>query len=186
MNRSTMVMALVLFLGVLGVSLFMRADAPVQASPVVAMEMAAPEVVLDSGPGVVQVYKTPTCGCCSGWVDHLREQGFVVEVQDLSNLNAVKASLGVDSDLMSCHTATVDGYVVEGHVPAGSIRRLLAERPAVAGIAVPGMPIGSPGMEGPNPESYDVVAFDRSGSRAVFEHIDPAVNPGGGVGGEGR
>lgn len=177
-----MVMALVLFLGVLGVSLFLRADEAVQAPQPVALAQAGPEVVLDSGPGVVQVYKTPTCGCCSGWVDHLREQGFVVEVQDLSNLDAVKASLGVDSDLMSCHTATVNGYVVEGHVPAGSIRRLLDERPAVAGIAAPGMPIGSPGMEGPNPDAYDVVAFDRSGGRSVFEHIDPAVNPGGGVG----
>lgn len=182
MNRSTTMMALVLFLGVLGVTLFLSADAPVQAPTPVAVAAGAPEVVLDSGPGVVQVYKTPSCGCCSGWVDHLREQGFVVEVQDLANLNAVKASLGVDSDLMSCHTATVDGYVVEGHVPAGSLRRLLDERPAVAGIAVPGMPIGSPGMEGPNPESYDVVAFDRSGGRTVFEHIDPAVNPGGGTG----
>lgn len=182
MNRSTVMLSVVLFFGVLGVALFLRGDGPVEIPQTQAMAMAAPDVVLDSGPGVVQVYKTPTCGCCSGWVDHLREQGFVVEVQDLSNLDAVKASLGVDSDLMSCHTATVNGYVVEGHVPAGSIRRLLEERPAVAGIAAPGMPIGSPGMEGPNPEAYDIVAFDRSGGRSVFEHIDPAVNPGGGTG----
>jgi hypothetical protein len=182
-NRMTLVLAFALMAGGVGLAVMGGGDGSVQAAPGVGApggETPAVQVVLDSGPGVVQVYKTPTCGCCSGWVEHMREQGFVVETIDLPELSAVKAQLGVDPDLMSCHTSTVDGYVVEGHVPAGTIRKLLAERPAIAGIAAPGMPIGSPGMEGPNPESYDVVAFDRTGTRSVFEHIDPALNPGGG------
>jgi len=187
-NRMTLWLAFALMAGGLGLALLGGGAGSGQAAPGVeaaggenpGSEGAGIEVVLDSGPGVVQVYKTPTCGCCTGWVDHLRDQGFTVEAIDLPDLSAVKARLGVDPDLMSCHTATVDGYVVEGHVPAGTIRRLLAERPEIAGIAVPGMPIGSPGMEGPNPESYFVVGFDRSGARVVFEHIDPALNPGGG------
>jgi len=184
----TLLLAFALMGGGLGLALMGGGDDSGQAAQGVGIaggerpgvESPGIEVVLDSGPGVVQVYKTPTCGCCTGWVDHLREQGFTVEAIDLPDLTAVKARLGVDPDLMSCHTATVDGYVVEGHVPAGTIRRLLAERPEISGIAVPGMPIGSPGMEGPNPEAYFVVAFDRSGARSVFEQIDPALNPGGG------
>ena len=116
------------------------------------------------------VHKTPTCGCCRAWVDHLRAQGFHVETVDRDDLTMVKAANGVPGGLQSCHTATVGGYVVEGHVPAGDIRRLLAERPAVAGIAVPGMPVGSPGMEVPGTptERYDVVSFDRAGATQVF------------------
>ena len=119
------------------------------------------------------VYKTPTCGCCRAWVDHLRAQGFRVETVDRDDLATAKAANGVPGELQSCHTATVGGYVVEGHVPAGDIRRLLAERPALAGIAVPGMPVGSPGMEVPGTpaERYDVVSFDRAGvTRAFASH----------------
>ncbi len=118
----------------------------------------------------VTVYKTPTCGCCRAWVDHLRAEGFRVETVDRDDLTMVKAVNAVPGQLQSCHTATVGGYVVEGHVPAGDIRRLLAERPPVAGVAVPGMPVGSPGMEVPGTpaDRYDVLSFDRSGSTAVF------------------
>lgn len=118
----------------------------------------------------VTVYKTPTCGCCRGWVDHLRAQGFRVETVDRDDLTMVKAANGVPGQLESCHTATVGGYVVEGHVPARDIRRLLAERPPVIGLAAPGMPVGSPGMEVPGSpaERYDVVSFDRSGATSVF------------------
>lgn len=118
----------------------------------------------------VTVYKTPTCGCCRGWVDHLRTQGFRVETVDGDDLTMVKAANRVPGELESCHTATVGGYVVEGHVPAGDMRRLLAEHPPVVGIAVPGMPVGSPGMEMPGtpPDRYDVVSFDRSGATNVF------------------
>lgn len=122
----------------------------------------------EAGP-VVQVAKSPACSCCADWVDHLESEGFRVEVEDTGDLPSVKRRLGVPGDLSSCHTAVVEGYVIEGHVPAGDIRRLLAERPAdVEGLAVPGMPAGSPGMEGAPPVPYDVVAFDGSGGRQVF------------------
>lgn len=119
------------------------------------------------------VYKTPTCGCCTGWVEHLEANGFEAETRDLRSLTAVKMEVGVPPAMASCHTALVEGYVIEGHVPAEAIDRLLAERPDVAGLAVPGMPIGSPGMEGPNPEPYTVYAFDREGRTTEFMQIDP-------------
>lgn len=117
------------------------------------------------------VYKSPTCGCCGAWVEHVQEAGFEVEVHDMMNVQPVKDQHGLPGHLGSCHTTLVDGYVVEGHVPADVIRRLLRERPAVAGIAVPGMPIGSPGMEVPGgrTDPYDVVAFTRDGKVSVFE-----------------
>ena len=119
---------------------------------------------------LVTVYKTPTCGCCRAWVDHLRDSGFRVETVDRVDLTMVKSANGVPERLASCHTATVGGYVVEGHVPAEDIRRLLRERPAVAGLAVPGMPVGSPGMEvpGTRADRYDVLSFDRAGVTSVF------------------
>lgn len=121
----------------------------------------------------VQVYKTPTCGCCTKWVDHLREAGFTVAVTELSTLDALKAMNGVPANLASCHTAIVEGYVIEGHVPASDVKKLLKERPAVAGLAVPGMPMGSPGMEHPDPsrhEAYDVVSFGAEGEKLFSSH----------------
>lgn len=117
------------------------------------------------------VYKSPTCGCCKAWVEHVQEAGFEVEVHDVPNVQPVKEEHGLPGHLASCHTALVGGYVVEGHVPADVIRRLLAERPDVAGIAVPGMPAGSPGMEVPSgqKDAYDVIAFTRDGGVSVFE-----------------
>ncbi|MBY0297643.1 MULTISPECIES: DUF411 domain-containing protein [Methylobacterium] len=116
----------------------------------------------------VAVTKDPSCGCCEKWVAHLREAGFAVTVVE-APVNPLKIRLGVPRDLASCHTAQVGGYVVEGHVPAGAIKRLLAERHRGTGLAVPGMPIGSPGMEidGMEPDTYDVVLFG-PGTRAVF------------------
>ena len=108
----------------------------------------------------VEVYKSATCRCCSKWIDHLRAAGFLVKATDMTDMKAVKAQQGVPPALASCHTAVVDGYVVEGHVPADVIHRLLRERPPIKGLAVPGMSIGSPGLEGPNPEAYSVVSFD--------------------------
>lgn len=118
----------------------------------------------------VEVYKSPTCGCCSKWVDHLRGHGFVVRVTDTETVEELKTKHGVPRQARSCHTALVGGYVVEGHVPAADIQRLLKERPAVAGIAVPGMPIGSPGMEvaGVKAQSYTVVAFSKDASTRAF------------------
>lgn len=117
------------------------------------------------------VYKSPSCGCCGAWVEHVQEAGFEVEVHDVMNVQPVKEQHGLPGHLGSCHTTLVGGYVVEGHVPAEVIRRLLAERPEIAGIAVPGMPMGSPGMEVPSgrKDPYDVIAFTRDGKVSVFE-----------------
>lgn len=125
-----------------------------------------------SGPEVI-VYKTPTCGCCSKWANHMRDAGFEVKTVDLRNLARIKAEQGVPAELSSCHTAVVDGYVVEGHVPAADVVRLLETRPPVRGLAVRGMPIGSPGMEGRNPERYSVYAFDDVGESTVFARHGP-------------
>ena len=114
------------------------------------------------------VYKSPTCGCCSAWVDHVRDAGFEVTVVDTTNLEPIKRRYGILPGHGSCHTATVGGYVIEGHVPAADIRRLLRERPDIAGLAVPGMPVGSPGMEGPLAQAYEVLTFTRDGAAAVY------------------
>lgn len=119
----------------------------------------------------VTVYALRTCGCCHNWVEHLENNGFTVRVEYVPDVGPVKAEHGVSNELSSCHTALIGDYVVEGHVPARVIRRLLEERPAVRGIAVPGMPVGSPGMEGPYQEPYDVVTFDAAGNTSVFESI---------------
>lgn len=119
------------------------------------------------GPAIT-VYSSPTCGCCSKWVDHLEANGFDVTRESMTSVREKKQELGVPRSLISCHTAVVEGYIIEGHVPADLIRRLLKEKPDVAGLAVPRMPIGSPGMEGPNPEPYDVIAFKKDGTQDVF------------------
>jgi len=118
----------------------------------------------------IHVYKSPTCGCCSDWVDRLVEYGFEVETEDMDNLAGIKKQYGVPANLQSCHTAVVDGYVIEGHVPPADIERLLAERPDAVGLAVPGMIAGSPGMEVPGSpaQPYDVVLFDESGQSSLF------------------
>jgi len=117
------------------------------------------------------VWKTATCGCCKDWVTHVRAAGHEVTVQDVSRPALVerKRELGVDPGLAACHTAVVEGYVVEGHVPASDIERLLRERPDIAGIAVPGMPLGSPGMDyGDRVDPYNVIAFRADGAMRVF------------------
>lgn len=124
--------------------------------------------------GTVVVFKTPTCGCCVNWVEHMREAGFTVEVSDVASLTDVKRQAGVPADLQSCHTAIVDGLVVEGHVPASTVQQVLAERGDLHGIAVPGMPIGSPGMEVPGraADPYDVIGFSQDGTRTVVAQHD--------------
>ena len=121
---------------------------------------------------VMVIHKTPTCGCCANWVEHVKAAGFQVEVHDHDNLSDIKRVNGVAPELQSCHTALVGGYVVEGHVPADQIIRLVTEKPDVKGIAVPGMPIGSPGMEqGGTVQPYNVVAFDGEGNVALYKHV---------------
>jgi hypothetical protein len=139
---------------------------------------AAPDgdVVIDPQLPALIVYKTPTCGCCSGWVEHMRQAGFAVDARDLPGnveLMGVKMDAGVPTDLSSCHTTLVDGFVIEGHVPADQVKRLLAERPAVAGIAAAGMPAGSPGMDIPNSPPYEIVAWNHDGTRSVYAEITP-------------
>lgn len=121
----------------------------------------------------VQIYKSPTCGCCTKWAGHLRQQGFTVQAKDLTNVEPIKREHSVPAQLRSCHTALLGGYVIEGHVPVSDILRLLKERPQISGIAVPGMPIGSPGMEGPNPEAYKVFSFDDEGNIRPFSTHQP-------------
>lgn len=117
----------------------------------------------------VEVYKSPTCGCCKKWVEHLKENGFTVTVHDNPQIMPIKKKQGVPEELQSCHTAIVDGYTIEGHVPASDIKRLLTEKPAVKGLAVGGMPIGSPGMEmGEQKEPYNVISFDEKGKQTTF------------------
>ncbi len=121
-----------------------------------------------AGP-TVEVFKSPTCGCCANWVKHLEANGFTTKVTDVDDMTEVKAKYGVPGRLQSCHTAVVNGYVLEGHVPAADVQRLLKERPSVAGVAVPGMPIGSPGMEqGSLVQPYNVMTFDKQGQTSVF------------------
>ena len=118
----------------------------------------------------VTVYKSPTCGCCTKWVDHMRANGFEVTAQNVEDMGAVKQKHGVPAQAGSCHTSLVGGYVVEGHVPADVVKRLLTERPKVTGVAVPGMPAGSPGMEVPGRrDPYTIVSFDQSGQLKVYE-----------------
>lgn len=116
----------------------------------------------------VDVYKSPYCGCCHKWVDHMRSHGFEVVTHDVSDVGATRASLGMPATLGSCHTATVDGYVLEGHVPAEDVERLLKEHPAAVGLAVPGMPAGSPGMEGARSQAYDTLLVKKGGATSVF------------------
>lgn len=128
----------------------------------------------DSDAKTVVVYKSASCGCCGDWVAHMKEAGYKVEVRNRDDMNAVKAKYGIKPQFAACHTALVDGYIIEGHVPAAQVARLLEERPAILGISVPGMPLGSPGMEQGNQSNYadyDVLAFDGMGRSSVFQHI---------------
>jgi hypothetical protein len=137
--------------------------------------LALPAAVRAQGaqgtPILVEVWKSPTCGCCKDWITHLEAHGFRAKVHDVGN-TAARARLKVPMQLGSCHTAWVGGYAIEGHVPAADIHRLLKRRPAAIGLAVPGMPLGSPGMEGPaydnRQEPYDVVLIAHDGSTTVF------------------
>jgi hypothetical protein len=140
---------------------------------------ALPVPVLAQRATRVSVWRDPNCGCCTGWIDHLRAAGFAVVDNVVPSVAPVRRRLGTPADLLSCHAAEVEGYALEGHVPAAAIRRLLAERPAgLRGLAVPAMPIGSPGMEvpGAQPDTYDVIAFGNGAHRSFmrFRGADPA------------
>jgi hypothetical protein len=121
----------------------------------------------------VKVYKSATCGCCSKWAQHMSAAGFEVDAENVPDVTHFKLGYGVPVGLYSCHTAVVEGYVIEGHVPPQDVIRLLEEKPPIDGIAVPGMPMGSPGMESPNPEAYEVFTFKDKQVGAVYATHTP-------------
>ena len=135
------------------------------------LALASSTMVAYAAPTTMQVWKDPTCGCCKDWIAHLEKNGFATTVIDQGN-NAARARLGMPQKFGSCHTALIQGYVIEGHVPAADIQRLLKEKPPALGLAVPGMPIGSPGMDGPaygdRRDAYQVLLIQRDGSTTVF------------------
>jgi hypothetical protein len=135
-----------------------------------AVGMLVPARALATGGVTLTVYKDPSCGCCTKWIEHLRASGLAPAVHDRTDMDALKDSLGVPATLRSCHTAVAGKYVVEGHVPAADIKRLIAAAPnGIVGIAVPGMPAGSPGMEmGGRADRYDVIAFSANGATKMF------------------
>jgi hypothetical protein len=120
----------------------------------------------------VEVYKSATCGCCEAWVKHLRANGFQVNAHDVANPSDMRGKMGIPNRLGSCHTAVIGGYAIEGHVPAAEIKRLLAAKPEARGLAVPAMPPGSPGMEGPTRMPYDVLLVRQDRTTEVYKHYD--------------
>ena len=156
MNKSAIIVVSLVLLGIAGVFAFQSKGSP-----------------------TLVVYKNAACGCCGSWIDHMKAAGYTVEVHDVDDLNSIKQQHNVTGQLASCHTAIIDGYVVEGHVPAEDVTRMLAERPAILGLSVPGMPVGSPGMEQGSPEdyhAYDVVTFDGSGATSVYRSVPGGSN----------
>lgn len=143
--------------------------APVQAASAAPSTDAAPSIIPVGEQIALRVVKSPTCGCCSAWVDYMKANGFAVTVEDKDEFTALKRANGITPELESCHTAFAGDLVIEGHVPADLVKKLLRDTPAgVHGVAVPGMPIGSPGMEGGTPQRYTVYTFDAKGSAAVY------------------
>lgn len=121
---------------------------------------------------VVEVYKSASCGCCTGWVQHLEQNGFTVKARNVANPSDYREQFGIPNHLGSCHTGMVGGYALEGHVPAAEIKRLLVEKARARGLAVPAMPMGSPGMEGPRKHPYDVLLVEGNGKYSVYRHYD--------------
>jgi Predicted metal-binding protein len=142
---------------------WLRASASGLATLLIAKRSSA------EAPSVVTVYKDPGCECCARWVKHLSANGFVVSVRDVTNMDEVKRMMNVPAKLQSCHTAVVGRYVIEGHVPASTIKKFLASKSTALGLAAPGMPMGSPGMEGDRVDHYDILSFDRDGTSRVYE-----------------
>ncbi|HEY0818316.1 MAG TPA: DUF411 domain-containing protein [Rhizobacter sp.] len=137
-----------------------------------------PPALATSGGTRIEVFKTETCGCCGAWVEHLTRAGFQVTVRNVPETASARKRLGMPESYGSCHTASVGGYTIEGHVPADEIKRLLATRPEAVGLAVPGMPVGSPGMEmGSRRDPYDVLLIDKAGRASVFAHYPKAGTP---------
>ena len=139
-----------------------------QTTAATSMESSQPMMQAPEGAISVTMYKNEGCMCCTRWAEHMNKEGFYVTEEITRQLGAIKSEQGITNELASCHTAMIDGYVVEGHVPPADVQRLLEERPDAIGLSVPGMPEGSPGMEGPNPNPYDVLLINSDGSTSVF------------------
>ncbi|MDQ3389176.1 MAG: DUF411 domain-containing protein [Gemmatimonadota bacterium] len=164
-NQTKWIMTLVALVAVVVLGTLYRGH----AEPAFAAQHSASALVAADAP-VVTVYKNPTCACCAEWAEHLKKSGFRVEMKEGADLNAVKRQHGVTMDLASCHTAEVTGYVLEGHIPADVIRQLLAEKPDMRGLAVPGMPAGVPGMPeaGPNRAPYEIFAIEQGRGARLY------------------
>lgn len=152
---------------------FVGVAAALVVAPIVARQLHAESApasanASSTAPVKIHVYKDKSCGCCKEWVKHMEKAGFAVTAEDSPNMEAIKKKLGVPTAMGSCHTAVVGDYLVEGHVPADIVQIMLKEKPAALGLAVPGMPQGSPGMEGPVKEKYNVMLFERSGKSRVY------------------
>ena len=136
-----------------------------------AAALCAPALAMAAAP-VIDVFKSASCECCTAWVEHLKTNGFQTRVANVDNPSDYRERGGIPNELGSCHTAMVGGYAIEGHVPASDIKRLLAEKPKAKGLAVPAMPLGSPGMEGPRKDPYNVLLVQADGSTKVFKHYN--------------
>ena len=134
-----------------------------------AMSLCIPLAAMAAAP-VIDAFKSESCGCRTGWVEHLKANGFTTRVKNIDNPSDYRERGGIPDHLGSCHTGMVGGYAIEGHVPASEIKRLLAEKPKAKGLAVPGMPLGSPGMEGPRKDPYDVLLVHADGRTSVYKH----------------
>lgn len=161
-NTQTLLTA---FLGVASVAVVGLVITAVMQSPSKAEDV--------TGGPMVTVYKDPNCRCCAYWAQHLEQAGFDVDIRPASERDEMHEQYGISTELAACHTGVVDGYVIEGHVPAADIRRLLEERPDIAGLTVPGMPVGSPGMPGPNPEPFEVLLLTNDGTTEVYQRYVP-------------
>lgn len=161
--------ALVLAAGLLNVVAY------AQSKPTPAKTTAAKAAASKAAPAKphLSVYKSPTCGCCAKWVEYMEANGFAASITNMPDVTPIKVSNGLPPRLSSCHTTLIAGYVIEGHVPVSDIRRLLKEKPAIAGLAAPGMPAGSPGMDVPNSPAYDIIAFDKAGKTSVYSTQKP-------------
>lgn len=146
----------------------MRKIRPLALSIAVAIGIAGVSAAAPALAAELTVYKSPWCGCCAQWNKHMRANGYTPVVRNVENLDPVKKMFGVPENLQSCHTAIIDGYVIEGHVPAKDVAKLLAERPKARGLAAPGMPSGAPGMEGGAKDRYNVLLFQADGATSVY------------------
>lgn len=142
---------------------------PILLKTVLAGALAIPLLASAATP-VIEVYKNAACGCCTAWVEHLKVNGFTTKIKKVDDTSDYRAKFGMPQALGSCHTAMVQGYVIEGHVPAADIKRLLAEKPKAVGLTVPSMPLGSPGMEGPRNDPYDVLLVQANGRYSSYRH----------------